>query len=540
MLDVLLIQPPIRDFYLTQKRTYPYGLVSIASSLRREGFSIAILDALATSKTKKIDLPEEMNYLLPYYGKIDISPIGLFHGYKHFGYSFEHIGKVTKDLKPRLAGISSLFTPYSGEAIECARTIRKFLPDAKIVLGGHHPTELPDEIMKYDFIDFVIRGDGEGCMPSLLKSLKGELSIESVPGLVYRRGEREVIKSIPYYKEKLDEKPHEADELVIHSFYRQKNGARSVVVASRGCPFECSYCSIGRPSGVPYRLRSASSVWDEIRFKIDNQKTRFIDFEDENLALDKTWFLTILKKISSTYSAGKIELRAMNGLQPRTLDEEVVLAMKNSGFKILNLSLGSSKTYLLKRFRRTDERAYLDRALELAGLNSMKAVVYMIVGAPDQSPEDSVDDLCYLAERKLLLGVSVFYPAPGSADYSLCLKKGLLPLHFSQMRSTALPISDLTTRDDSVTLLRLGRIINFIKQIIDNGIEISSLYKNYPQEDLKSVDNLNRGLILTSLFLNDGKIRGIDENGRLYEHQVSRKVCDAFLNRFDPERMKGT
>ena len=57
MVDVLLIQPPIRDFYLTAKRTIPYGLSCLAASLMEDGFSVRIFDALAASKSRVIDIP---------------------------------------------------------------------------------------------------------------------------------------------------------------------------------------------------------------------------------------------------------------------------------------------------------------------------------------------------------------------------------------------------------------------------------------------------------------------------------------------------
>jgi hypothetical protein len=62
MVDILLIQPPIRDFYLTAKRTIPYGLAGIAAGLIEAGFSVKILDALATPKSRVVDLPQEMAY----------------------------------------------------------------------------------------------------------------------------------------------------------------------------------------------------------------------------------------------------------------------------------------------------------------------------------------------------------------------------------------------------------------------------------------------------------------------------------------------
>ena len=147
MTDILLVQPPIRDFYLTAKRTIPYGMASIAAGLKAAGFSVQILDALATHQSRILDLPAEMSYLRPYYGKPDRSPFALFYHYKHFGYSFETIAQQVKAAHPFLVGISSLFTAYAGEAIHTAEAIKARHPGCKIVMGGHHPTELPAQVM---------------------------------------------------------------------------------------------------------------------------------------------------------------------------------------------------------------------------------------------------------------------------------------------------------------------------------------------------------------------------------------------------------
>ncbi|NJL60196.1 MAG: radical SAM protein, partial [Desulfobacteraceae bacterium] len=123
MPDILLIQPPIRDFYLTVKRTIPYGLACIASELRRSGFSVEISDALATKKSRDIPFPQEMTFLESYYAAKDVSPFALFHGFRHFGHSFEHIGNIAKASDAFLVGISSLFTAYSNEALETAEIV---------------------------------------------------------------------------------------------------------------------------------------------------------------------------------------------------------------------------------------------------------------------------------------------------------------------------------------------------------------------------------------------------------------------------------
>lgn len=88
MPDVVLIAPPIREFYLTKKRTIPYGLACIAKQLEQAGFSCTIIDALARDKSKIIEYPEEFGHLVPHYGKTDLTFFSLFHHYRHFGYSF--------------------------------------------------------------------------------------------------------------------------------------------------------------------------------------------------------------------------------------------------------------------------------------------------------------------------------------------------------------------------------------------------------------------------------------------------------------------
>ena len=88
--NILLIQPPIHDFYLTAKRTIPYGLASIAAGLIEAGFSVKILDALATAKSRIIDLPQEMTYLQPFYGRPDQSPFAPVSSLQTFRLQLRH------------------------------------------------------------------------------------------------------------------------------------------------------------------------------------------------------------------------------------------------------------------------------------------------------------------------------------------------------------------------------------------------------------------------------------------------------------------
>ena len=528
MPDILLIQPPIRDFYLTAKRTIPYGLACIASALVESGFSVDILDALATSKARVRDLPEQMHYLRRYYGRPDRSPFALFDTYRHYGYSFDYIGKKAKESGAFLVGVSSLFTPYAREAIRTAETVKSFYPDCKIVMGGHHPTALPQSVMKSTAVDFVLRGEGEVSMPVLARALSAGGPLDSIPGIALRRDDGSLRINPPAQMQHPDDFPPPAMHLVKRQFYRRRQGASLAIVASRGCPMQCSYCSVGARSFLEHRRKRVASVVAEIENALDHGDVGFIDFEDENLSLDRRWFMNLLQAIQHRFGSGRFELRAMNGLYPPSLDDQVVGEMKAAGFRSLNLSLGSTSGQQLERFKRPDVRNAFDRALQMAENYGLNAVGYIICSAPFQAAVDSVDDLLYLARRRVLAGVSVFYPAPGSLDYERCQRHDLLPADLSCLRSSALPVSHMTTRTETATLLRLTRILNFMKNLKDKEIGIPGAKPAAIQID-DPADRLSAGRALLRRFMADGSIYGVTPGGEVYEHHISKPLSRRFL-----------
>lgn len=539
MTDILLVQPPIRDFYLTAKRTVPYGLARMAAVLEAAGFSVAILDALATSRARIIDWPAEMAFLKRYYKRNDRSPFALFHRYRHYGYSFEHLAQKARQSGAFLVGISSLFSAYSREAVKTATMIKAVYPDCKIVMGGHHPTQMPESVMKNPAVDFVIRGEGEAALHHLARSLISGNGLEDIPGIVYRNTDGSIHVSEPVSNEDMDQLPLPATHLLRQDFYRRGQKASVVVVAGRGCPLGCSYCAMRRSGGGRRDRRSIASVLSEIELAVARDGAGFIDFEDENLSHDRRWFLNLLNEIMRRFAGTELELRAMNGLFPPSLDDEIIAAMAAAGFRTINLSLGSSVYRQLKRFERPDVRSAFDAALAAAQKHGLEAVGYVIAAAPYQSPADSVADLLYLAQRRVLAGVSIFYPAPGSPDFRRCRDLSVLPEHLSLMRSSALPIDHTTTRRQAATLLRLGRILNFMKLLLDEGAGLPAARPYLKDFFLDPADRFTAGATLLSWFLQDGEIRGLTSEGRVYRQNVSKNLTLRFLKGLENITLRG-
>ena len=167
-------------------------------------------------------------------------------------------------------------------------------------------------------------------MPWLLlaDAIRGNGSIESVPGIGFKTGGGRLFLNPPAALADLDKVPLPAIELIDRNFYHRSKKPAAVVTAGRGCPVGCSYCSIGCSSWCGFRLKSVPRLMEEMNRAVFGAGARFIDFEDENISLAENGSSNLLHKIEMEFRGLGLELRAMNGLFPPSLDEEVTLAMK--------------------------------------------------------------------------------------------------------------------------------------------------------------------------------------------------------------------
>jgi hypothetical protein len=124
-------------------------------------------------------------------------------------------------------------------------------------------------------------------------------------------------------------------------------------------------------------------------------------------------------------------------------------------------------------------------------------------------------------------------------DYDLSGRLGILPEHLSLMRSSALPLSHTTSRIESVTLMRLGRLLNFMKSLTDQGIDFETEAAGDLNKNLSLENRQETGIRFLQMFLTDGKIRGITPDGRIYEHEVSLDLTRRFRDVLRSIKIKG-
>jgi hypothetical protein len=160
---LLLLQPPVQDFYDTAIRLQPIGLCYLKATVQKflPEFQVVVKDYHQGWGRRTLPLPKELAYLNDYYTYPDKSPFSSFHQYYHFGASFHDLAKDVAAEQPDLVGISSLFSPYYREVLRCAEAIKQRW-NVPIIVGGAHVSAEPEHMLRQECIDFVFAAKANG------------------------------------------------------------------------------------------------------------------------------------------------------------------------------------------------------------------------------------------------------------------------------------------------------------------------------------------------------------------------------------------
>ncbi|MGH7597086.1 MAG: B12-binding domain-containing radical SAM protein [bacterium] len=470
-MKVLLIQPPVEDFYQTTIRTLPVGLLYLAASLKQAGVEVEILDCQATEKKQPIEVPPEFAYLKRYYRPGNLSPFKLFSHYRHYGLPWNEIRERIRAAQAEVVGVSSLFTPFYREALRVAAIAKELDPVRPVIMGGAHVNACPEQVLSDPNVDFVLLGEGERTLPELVAALNdGRMSaVDSICGIGYKTNGKLHLPEHGDLIEDIETLPFPARELIDPARYTLGGKRLTMLVTSRGCPYHCTFCSIFLTAGRQFRTRSINSVIDEMKLCRERFGTEIFDIEDDNFSFDQKRAAKILAAIREEFGERQIELLAMNGISAANISEPLVEEMKRTGFRALNLALVTSDKQQQRATKRPGSTSHFDRVVEKAAELGMEMVNYVILGLPDSTIEEMLDSIIHLMQRPVLIGPSVFYATPGTESYRQCLERGLLPSsELALQRSTCFPVeTPQFSRRDLVTLFRITRFLNFIKSRLD-------------------------------------------------------------------------
>ncbi len=522
---MLLVQPPIEDFYDTGIRTYPLALVYLAAKIK-DICDVSIID-LRTNIKPVILKDNPFPDLNQYYKKDAYSPISLFGKYYRFGHTREKIKELIADRKPDIVGISSLFTAYSDEASEIAEICKEIDNAIITVMGGTHPTIFPEHALKSPSVDFVIRGEGETPLYELVSTLKNDElpMISRIPGVCFKKDGKTHVSGI-HIESGLDVIPDR--KFLNPSSYKISKKNYTFFLTSRGCPFRCKFC--GKPP-VPYRRRKLKSIEDEIQ-ACSELDIKSIDFEDDMLTLDKQHFDEVL----NLFRGKGFTLSAMNGIYSETLNIGILENMFKSGFRRLNFSLVDINDKVISEENRFYSSSFLGL---IPWLESSPFLVetHFIIGLPEQKPENVIDMLIFLMEKRLLLGPSIFYLAPNTAFFKNYFNDSN-GINMKLFRSSLMfPANPLFKRNTAYMLMKLVRFINLVKRMLDRECGLKRL-SDVPETFSGKNASLDKHIV-TELMINK-RLLSYDLNRKMFcDERQDIEIINHFFKKAKSKTIKG-
>jgi len=430
-MKVLLVQPPLEDFYTTAIRLYPLGLLYAAAVLEEAGCTVEILDCLSPLRQRRIPVPLDFAYLEPFMGEPTF-----FKGYYKYGMSANETVRRVKDFGPDIIGVSSQFTAYYQRVEELVRLIKQNFR-SPVFIGGNHATAFPAEIRKRTpEIDDILIGPAEDCLPEYLER-RGHCVAEEKPDWTQLRPGHHLLNPANY-----------------------TIGRRNYVslTSSRGCPFRCDFCSVQSMFGRSISYRPVEMVLEEMRWNYMQKNVRIFNFEDDNLSYDREWFLEFLGAVKEDPILKDLELTAMNGLCSATLEESLLPSMVQAGFKRLNLSFVTQSQDLKSEYHRPLEGRGFEGFVRAAQKMGLFVTVYVIIGLPGQTFDEVRDSIDYLCGLGVLVGPSVFYIPPASPLYERLSLPSAVKNNWNLYRSSAFAVeTDQFSRGRLVELFVYAR-----------------------------------------------------------------------------------
>ena len=451
-MKVLLIKHPTTHFEKTAPPVsgLPLGILSIAAVLRKAGHDMTLYDAIVGADEKRWD-------------------VECVDGIYRMGATWEEIQSVVAGTNPDVVGISNQFTSQLDNAIQTARAVKEVNNNISVVMGGPHASVMPSAFFeKPGIVDFAVMGEGENTMVELLDCLQSKGNLRSVKGIAFAEGGNLILNEKRNFITDLDSLPLPAYDLLDmeryfyfnkmgkdgRESYRYPDSERSIsMITSRGCPFNCIFCSIHMSMGRKFRAHSVTYVLDHIRQVREQYRIKHIHFEDDNYSFDMNRFSDILDGIIT--NRFNITWDTPNGVRADFLNETILQKCKESGCTYLRIGVESANDQVSKNIVR--KHLDLNTVVNVAKLcrdTGIDLEAFYIIGLPGETVKQMKETIDFAVRQERYHGLapySMFTATPliGTDLYKLCLEHGYITKELSSDNmATATQGEGMITTDD--------------------------------------------------------------------------------------------
>jgi anaerobic magnesium-protoporphyrin IX monomethyl ester cyclase len=405
MSDLQLISPPMITYegdIFGMIPSPPVGLACLAAYVRENGFSVTVLDCFGEAPCVSGEYRKE---------------------FVRIGFSQDEIIKRI-DPDACLVGISIHSGMTAAFCLSLALEIKKRL-GKPVVMGGAHASTTYGELLEQG-IDYAIIGEGEGPLLDLMQRIVAGESCAGIPGVAMAGA------ALPPAEGRvvvMDDLPFPAWDLVplekywsLGMSHSPVSGRFVPVITSRGCPFNCSFCSTPKISGRNWRSYSPERAVQEIKHLQKTLGVKDIFIQDDNFNFDSDRVIALCDLLALENIPVRLSLPS--GVRLEKMNSEVIDALARGGFHYLCLAPESGSEKVRNAMQKPLQEKRLMEVQRQCRKNRIRTGAFIIIGTPGETSGDVLKTAIMIA--KLLwygvddVSIFIYSPVPGSTMVSAC------------------------------------------------------------------------------------------------------------------------
>lgn len=413
----------LRPFAVYSARSYstpvtvPIGPAYLAAVLEKAGYEVEIIDAIGEG-IQQLNHSDNGDYV--------------FQGLT--------IQEIIDRIDPCSAvlGISLMFSQDWVHHRELINAIKEKYPNLTILVGGEHPTAMPEYVLRdCPAIDYLISGEGELTLLEFLHRLLTNEIPSQIPGVYTISANGQFIDNGSSRRiSDFSSLPWPAWHLCnLEKFFTGSYsmgigyGRNMLILATRGCPYQCTFCSSPAMWTTRYLMRPVVDVIDEIEFLINKYQANSIDFADLTAIIKKEWILEFAEEIKRRNLNFVWQLPS--GTRSEALDKKTVKALYDAGCKYLVYAPESGSEVTLEKIKKRLTLKNLILSIREAVKVGHTIKVNLVIGFPHENRRDLLKTMLFNLRMALLgvddVNISIFSPYPGSELFKQLQQDGTIP-----------------------------------------------------------------------------------------------------------------
>jgi radical SAM superfamily enzyme YgiQ (UPF0313 family) len=479
MATATLIRPPsvVGRYALTLNKTPPLSVAYLAGSLTAAGHEVQVIDAVG----------EALHAIHPGY-RADILINGL------------SVAQIVDRIRPdtQFVGISCIFSHEWPLIRELIAAIAARFPGVPIALGGEHATAVPELCLAdAPALSICALGEGEETIVQLVEACVEHRALAGIDGIVFR-GADGTVRTAPRARIRdIDDIPAPRWDLTPIERYLDggfsfgvDRGRTMPLLATRGCPYLCAFCSSPRMWTTRYTTRSPALVVDEIEDFVRRYRARNVDFYDLTAIIERDWILEFCRLLE----ARKLDVtwQLPSGTRSEALDEATLRAMYRSGCRNVSYAPESGSPRTLRAIKKKVKLDRLEASMRAAVRAGLNIKANILIGFPDEQASDLRESLRFIVRMARLgvhdVSVWTFSPYPGSELFERLRAAGRLPRLDDDYYASLLSYSDISGAASYAAALDSRQLQRY--RVAGLLLFYGTSYVTHPARPLRSLYNI--------------------------------------------------